>query len=125
MIRNGSFLKWAGGKRQLVPVLANRFPRKFGTYHEPFVGSGALFFATRPAQAVLSDANARLVRTYIAVRDDGVDVDGVIENLRGCANDPEFFDFMRELSGEIQSRRLEHVTAEADVACGAAFHHVP
>ncbi len=64
------FLKWAGGKRALLPVLLPLVPKEFGTYYEPFVGGGALFFALRPDQAVLSDANERLIRTYRAVRDE-------------------------------------------------------
>lgn len=63
------FLKWAGGKAQLLPELLKRVPAKFGTYHEPFLGGGALFFALHPLRACLSDANADLVRTYQTVRD--------------------------------------------------------
>jgi hypothetical protein len=43
------FLKWAGGKRKLVPVLREAMPLTFGTYHEPVVGGGALFWALQPA----------------------------------------------------------------------------
>jgi DNA adenine methylase len=38
------FLKWVGGKRQLLPVLRRFYPDQFGRYFEPFVGSGAVFF---------------------------------------------------------------------------------
>ncbi len=72
------FLKWVGGKRQLLPELLATKPKLFGTYHEPFVGGGALFFAMRPKRAVLSDSNSRLVRTYRGVRDH---VEEVIERL--------------------------------------------
>ena len=63
------FLKWAGGKRFLVPKLVLRAPNRFGAYHEPFIGGGALFYALRPGRAHLGDANERLARTYRAVRD--------------------------------------------------------
>jgi DNA adenine methylase len=78
------FLKWAGGKRTVVPRLRPHLPAIFGTYHEPFVGGGALFFALavdRPrrfGRAVLSDLNPRLVATYRAVRDQ---VEELIEAL--------------------------------------------
>jgi DNA adenine methylase len=62
------FLKWAGGKRRAVPALLARAPRRFGTYYEPFLGGGALYFALRPARAILSDINDRLIRTYRGVR---------------------------------------------------------
>ncbi len=67
------FLKWAGGKTQLADALLERMPVRFQTYHEPFVGSGALFFRLyregRIDRAILSDINAELVDTYLAIRD--------------------------------------------------------
>lgn len=63
------FLRWAGGKQRLLPELLARAPEKFGCYHEPFLGGGALFFTLRPERAVLSDVNPDLVYTYTAVRD--------------------------------------------------------
>ena len=68
------FIKWVGGKRQLLPELLKRVPDEFGHYYEPFVGGGALFFALHGAGkiqhgATLSDMNVRLIRTYTAIRD--------------------------------------------------------
>lgn len=86
------FVKWAGGKRQLLPVLTESAPKDFDTYHEPFVGGGALFFALvaagRVQKAVLSDNNLRLVRTWRAVRDS---VDEVMARLAEMPNTLEFF----------------------------------
>jgi len=77
------FLKWAGGKSRLLPALSTRLPEEFGTYYEPFLGGGALFFhlvASRGTQAaVLSDINRDLVDTYRGVRDE---VDHVVACLR-------------------------------------------
>ena len=78
------FLKWAGGKRLVLPYLLAAMPRRFGRYHEPFVGGGALFFELHAqgvldGGAVLSDGNLRLVRTWRAVRDA---VDELVERLR-------------------------------------------
>ena len=71
------FLKWVGGKRQLMPELIKRIDMAgdFGRYHEPFVGGGALFFELfrmkrLRKQAWLSDNNERLIETYLGVRDD-------------------------------------------------------
>jgi DNA adenine methylase len=61
------FVKWAGGKTALLPELLKRVPPKFGTYYEPFVGAGALFFALQPERAVIADANHRLMCTYAAL----------------------------------------------------------
>ncbi len=64
------FLKWAGGKRWFVTGCDDSFPTKFRTYFEPFVGGGAMFFHLSPSDAVLSDKNVDLIRTYRALRDD-------------------------------------------------------
>lgn len=53
----------------MLPELRKRVPKAFGTYHEPFLGGGALFFDLQPASATLSDFNERLVRSYRAIRD--------------------------------------------------------
>lgn len=63
------FLKWAGGKRWLMPLAAELKGRYSGKYLEPFLGSGAMFFALGPDRAVLSDANGELVETYRTLRD--------------------------------------------------------
>ena len=75
------FVKWAGGKRRLVPALAPYFPDEIGTYWEPFVGGAAVFFAfaRRIKHAVLSDTNEELVLTYQIVKSD---VEALIEQLR-------------------------------------------
>jgi DNA adenine methylase len=87
------FLKWVGGKRQVLPALLDRAPSRFGTYFEPFLGGGALFFALRPREAVLADVNERLVRTYRGVRDS---VEEVIERLGTYPHDKRFFLRMRK-----------------------------
>lgn len=69
------FLKWVGGKRQLLPVLRRYYPTTAGTYFEPFVGSGAVFFdllnhgVLAGSQVKLSDANADLIGCYHRVDD--------------------------------------------------------
>jgi DNA adenine methylase len=68
------FLKWAGGKRQLLPVLRTYYPRRLAAYHEPFLGSGAVFFDLRASGRLggvpvwLSDENPDLVGCYLRVR---------------------------------------------------------
>lgn len=88
------FIKWAGGKRSLLPQIVPHLPEKFRRYHEPFLGSGALFFYLRPRLASLSDTNARLIRTYQGLRDEP---DRVIELLSSYPHEKEFFLKMRGL----------------------------
>lgn len=76
------FLKWAGGKRRVLPMLIDKAPHHWRHYHEPFMGGGALFFSLasqkpRPAGwANISDQNERLVRTFLSVRDHVEDLIG-------------------------------------------------
>jgi DNA adenine methylase len=63
------FLKWVGGKRQLLRAIEAHIPKTLrGTYHEPFVGGGALFFHLVPKRARLSDTNQRLIRAYRGIQ---------------------------------------------------------
>lgn len=63
------FLKWAGGKRWFAERFLHLVPEQFDRFVEPFLGSGAMFFALQPAKALLSDLNADLVGCYCAMRD--------------------------------------------------------
>lgn len=67
------FVKWAGGKRQVIPdldTLGLLLPEsQYDTFHEPFVGGGAVFFHLGPDQAVINDSNPDLMNTYRAIRD--------------------------------------------------------
>jgi DNA adenine methylase len=62
------FIKWVGAKTQLLFSLLQRLPERIGTYVEPFVGGGALFFDVQPADAILNDVNPRLINLYVSVR---------------------------------------------------------
>ena len=80
-------LKWAGGKRQLLPAIRAHYPAAFGRYIEPFLGSGAVFFdlagsgALSGHEAVLSDCNDALIGCYQAVRDDPNAVTAALADL--------------------------------------------
>jgi len=97
------FLKWAGGKRQIVERILRIAPRSIETYYEPFVGGGAVFFAlarepeVRFKQAVLADANEDLVRCYQAVKDD---VEGVIQELSAYRYDRDCYYELRQRDPE-------------------------
>ena len=64
------FLKWAGGKRWLVSEHRHLFPLRFRRYIEPFLGSGAAYFALQPRTALLADINNELIQVYQAVQKD-------------------------------------------------------
>jgi DNA adenine methylase len=64
-------LKWAGGKRSLVKLILELLPNDYleRSYHEPFIGGGALFFKLEPRRGSVSDINTRLMNFYRVVRD--------------------------------------------------------
>ena len=86
------FLKWAGGKRWLIPKIKGQIPA-FKTYYEPFVGSGTLFFALEPKAAVLSDVNPELINCYRQVRNH---CPSVIKILRRFKRDKDSYYLIRE-----------------------------
>lgn len=85
------FLKWAGGKGQLLPEIENYYPfenDKITKYAEPFVGGGAVLFDILNKydleEIYISDINAELINTYLTIRDN---IDTLIENLYTMQND--------------------------------------
>lgn len=72
------FLRWAGSKRRLLPVLKNFWTKNHKRYVEPFAGSACLFFALKPPKAILGDLNPELISTYIEVK---YRIDAVLKEL--------------------------------------------
>ena len=68
------FIKWAGGKTQLIEQFIPLFPKKIERYFEPFLGSGAIFFYIiqkfKPKEILLSDVNEELINAYLIIKDD-------------------------------------------------------
>lgn len=58
------FVKWAGGKRQLLDRIKERLPLKYNNYFEPFVGGGDVLFGLKPEKAIINDINASLINAY-------------------------------------------------------------
>jgi DNA adenine methylase len=82
------FIKWAGGKRQLIDQLSPMFPAEITKYYEPFLGGGAVFFEIKPSVAYLNDLNSELITTYKVVK---TNVEELIEELKSYPVNKEFF----------------------------------
>ncbi len=82
------FVKWAGGKTQLLSELSSLVPKSYGKYFEPFVGSGALFFYLEPEEAQVNDSNEELISCYRVIRDN---VEELIADLSRHKNEEEYF----------------------------------
>ncbi|MFG1449562.1 MAG: DNA adenine methylase [Thermoplasmataceae archaeon] len=79
-------MKWAGGKRQILPHLMNNVPDEFSVYYEPFAGGAALllelFNAGRLRRAVISDINTDLIELYSIVKNRCNDLIEELQNMR-------------------------------------------
>jgi len=77
------FVKWAGGKRQLIPEIEKHLPEKFSSYYEPFLGGGALLFhllsKNKNLKGYVSDLNSDLILAYVTIRDN---LDGLLKSLQ-------------------------------------------
>lgn len=100
------FLKWAGGKRQLLSDIKKHIPKKFHTYFEPFIGAGAVLFDQQPRQAVMNDINMELVNVYNVVKNSA---DELIQDLKKHENDSDYFYAIRDLDRRPEYKELSSV----------------
>ncbi|HKN06029.1 MAG TPA: DNA adenine methylase [Thermoplasmata archaeon] len=92
------FLKWAGGKAQLLPQMERCFPSSYRTYFEPFLGGGAVFFYLRPGRAVLSDSNPDLINAFTVVRDNPRGLMEALDQHATRRTEKDYFYEVRALS---------------------------
>jgi DNA adenine methylase len=109
------YLKWAGGKRQLLSEIKKYLPNDIQnyTYYEPFIGAGAVFFDVQPRKAVINDFNTQLMLTYTIIKED---VEGLIKLLKHHKerNSEEYFYKIRNLDrDDIEFGKLTNVEKAA------------
>ncbi len=78
------FLKWVGGKGQLLTQLEKFLPEKYNSYFEPFLGGGAVFFSMSPHKSYLNDINQTLIQSYLNVKNN---VDKLIMSLKNIEDE--------------------------------------
>jgi len=95
------FLKWAGGKRQLLAEIKKHLPDGINnyTYFEPFLGAGAVFFYLQPQKAIINDFNEQLILTCNVIKEN---VDELIAQLKNYQNknDEDSFYSIRNIDRE-------------------------
>jgi len=112
------FLKWAGGKRQLLPELLKYIPKDFNNYFEPFLGGGALFFELynlgflENKKVYLSDINEELINTYKTIRDNPKELIIKLKEFKTNHN-KEFYYKIRELDRDKNYKNLDNITKSA------------
>jgi DNA adenine methylase len=87
------YLKWAGGKRALLPEIRKQFPgdmRRF-VYYEPFLGAGAVFFDLQPERAVINDYNRQLILTYRIIKEQVEDLIAILREYQRRNNAEDYY----------------------------------
>lgn len=89
------FLKWVGGKTQLLEDINRLKPKNIKTYYEPFVGGGSVFLNLQPKKIIINDYNSELINTYNVVKNN---VDELINELKVHEenNSKDYFYELRE-----------------------------
>ena len=102
------FMKWVGGKRQLMPSIVEHLPENIKEYKyiEPFIGGGAVFFNLQPKYAIINDFNEELINVYITIRDH---LDELISDLKKHKNESEYFYKIRGLDRTQDFKKLSSV----------------
>ncbi len=88
------FLKWAGGKRQLISQMLTYFPKNFNKYIESFIGGGAVLFYLRPNFSIIIDINKELINCYKVIKNN---VSELIELLKFHKNEENYYYKIRVL----------------------------
>jgi len=76
------FLKWVGGKRQVIPQIKQYIPESYCRYFEPFIGGGALFFDLEPKIAYINDINKILISAYKNIKNHPLEIINKLEDLQ-------------------------------------------
>jgi DNA adenine methylase len=108
------FLKWAGGKRQLLHEIHKYVPREIGTYFEPFVGAGAVLFYLQPSCAVINDANEELINCYRVIESNPEELIKLASEHE-ARDSQEYFEKLRALDRNPGLRALPVVERAARV----------
>lgn len=106
------FIKWVGGKGQLMEELHSRLPWKYKRYFEPFVGGGALLFSLQPEEAFIFDTSPELINTYRVIKNS---VEQLIEELKPHIYDRDYYYKLRDID------RSEEFKSWSPVARAARF----
>lgn len=100
------FLKWVGGKRQLMPAIQELIPKNYKNYYEPFIGGGAVFFYLQPQKAVINDYNEELINVYQTIKENP---EALISDLKTHRNESNYFYDLRALDREAGFESMSNI----------------
>lgn len=113
------FVKWAGGKTQLIDEIEKRMPETYNNYIESFIGGGALYFYIMPERAIINDKNRQLINCYIQIRDNKEKLIAELEKLEDAFNLLEtaedkaafFYDIREKFNNNMFNEQLTYIEA--------------
>lgn len=107
------FLKWVGGKGQLLAQFEQYYPKDFNNYFEPFIGGGAVFFNLSPTKASINDVNTTLISAYKNIKDQPKEIIKILLKLENkyrngdLENQKELFYKIREQFNKLSDSELK------------------
>ena len=102
------FLKWAGGKSQILNLIAQNMPNSFNRYYEPFIGSGAVLLSFAPENAFINDINEPLINAYRQIKLDVEAVISEIAKLDSAVCDKElYYELRKRFNDKLSSRSFD------------------
>jgi DNA adenine methylase len=109
------YLKWAGGKRQLLKEIIKYLPKNMNdyTYYEPFIGAGAVFFGIKPPKAVINDFNEQLILTYNVIKENVQDLIILLNEYKGKNNEENFYEIRNMDRDEVKFNKLSNIEKAA------------
>lgn len=108
------FLKWAGGKRQLLPTIKEFIPANYDQYYEPFIGAGAVLFSLQPKRSTINDTNSELVNCYQVIRDQPEELLDLCQQHQEN-NSKEYYYILREQDRTEDFKNLSPVARAARI----------
>ena len=111
------FVKWAGGKRQLLAEIKKYFSEDMAnyTYYEPFVGGGAVLFELQPKKAIINDSNAQLMIAYNVIKDNVEGLIALLKNHEKNNDKNHYYEVRDSLSKNAESGALNNVEKAANL----------
>lgn len=102
------FLKWVGGKRQIIPEIMSHLPGNLSSlnYSEPFIGGGALFFHLEPKKAIINDFNDELINVYKVIKNN---LEELLLDLKKHQNTSEYFYQIRGIDRQPSFNELSNI----------------
>ena len=87
--------KWSGGKKDEIPKFCEHIPKFSGTYLEPFIGGGAVFFHLNPTKAAISDMHKELIDFYQSIKNGNSDK--IYDFMKSHPNEPNEYYKVRDI----------------------------